>query len=100
MFLFSTAQTLYNVNSCRNTTTTPSQISQGGVVSPPETVSPQQCLPACWMVVISAKGCQLGNEILVSETGFGAVDAEMFPTVDILTAWQVKPVEVGVGASG
>ena len=43
----------------------------------------------------SAKDCQLGNEILVSETGFGAVDAEMFPTLDILMAWQVEPVEVG-----
>ena len=38
--------------------------------------------------------CQLGNEILVSEIGFGAVDAEIFPTLDILMAWQVEPVEV------
>ena len=38
---------------------------------------------------------QLGNEILVSETGFGAVDAESFSTLDILMAWQVEPVEVG-----
>ena len=37
---------------------------------------------------------QLGNEILVSEAGFGAVDAESFPTLDILMAWQVEPVEV------
>jgi hypothetical protein len=42
-----------------------------------------------------AEECQLGNEILVSETGFGAVDAEVFPTLDILMAWQVEPVEVG-----
>ena len=37
---------------------------------------------------------QLGNEILVSEAGFGAGDAEAFPTLDILMAWQVEPVEV------
>ena len=36
------------------------------------------------------EGRQLGNEILVSETGFGAVDAEMFPTLDVLMAWQVE----------
>ena len=42
-----------------------------------------------------AEQCQLGNEILVSETGFGAVDAEVFSTLDILMAWQVEPVEVG-----
>ena len=41
-----------------------------------------------------AEECQLGNEILVSETGFGAVDAEMFPTLDVLMAWQVEPVDV------
>ena len=41
-----------------------------------------------------AEEYQLGNEILVSETGFGAVGAEMFPTLDILMAWQVEPVEV------
>ena len=34
------------------------------------------------------------NEILVSEEGFGAVDAESFQTLDILMAWQVVPVEV------
>jgi len=38
---------------------------------------------------------QLGNEMLVSEAGFGAVDAESFQTLDILMAWQVEPVEVG-----
>ncbi len=43
----------------------------------------------------NAEECQLGNEILVSETGFGAVDAENFSTLDILMAWQVEPVEVG-----
>ena len=37
---------------------------------------------------------QLGNEILVSEAGFEAGDAESFPTLDILMAWQVEPVEV------
>ena len=37
---------------------------------------------------------QLGNEIFVSEAGFGAVDAESFPTLDILMAWQVEPVEL------
>ena len=42
-----------------------------------------------------AEECQLGNEILVSETGFGAVDAETFSTLDVLMAWQVEPVEVG-----
>ena len=42
-----------------------------------------------------SENCQLGNEILVSETGFGAVDAEMFPTLDILMAWQVEPAAVG-----
>ena len=41
-----------------------------------------------------AEACQLGNEMLVSETGFGAVDGESFPTLDILMAWQVEPVEV------
>jgi len=40
-------------------------------------------------------GHQLGNEMLVSEAGFGAVDAESFQTLDILMAWQVEPVEVG-----
>ena len=35
---------------------------------------------------------QLGNEMLVSEAGFGAGDAESFPTLDILMAWQVEPV--------
>jgi len=38
---------------------------------------------------------QLGNEILVSEAGFGTVDAESFQTLDILMAWQMEPVEVG-----
>jgi hypothetical protein len=38
---------------------------------------------------------QLGNEMLVSEAGFGAGDAESFPMLDILMAWQVEPVEVG-----
>jgi len=37
---------------------------------------------------------QLGNEMLVSEAGFGAGDAESFQTLDILMAWQVEPVEV------
>ena len=37
--------------------------------------------------------CQLGNEMLVSETGFGAADAESFQTLDVLMAWQVEPVE-------
>lgn len=37
--------------------------------------------------------CQLGNEMLVSEVGFGAADAESFATLDILMAWQVEPVE-------
>lgn len=43
---------------------------------------------------------QLGNEMLVSEAGFGAVDAESFQTLDILMAWQVEPVEVGGIAGG
>jgi hypothetical protein len=38
---------------------------------------------------------QLGNEMLVSEAGFGTVDAEAFQTLDILMAWRVEPVEVG-----
>lgn len=38
---------------------------------------------------------QLGNKIMVSEIGFGAVDVEMFSTLDVLMAWQVEPVEVG-----
>jgi hypothetical protein len=37
--------------------------------------------------------CQLGNEVLVSATDFGAGDAEPFSTLDILMAWQVEPVE-------
>jgi hypothetical protein len=41
-----------------------------------------------------AEDCQLGNEMQVSEIGFGAVDAESFPTLDILMAWQVEPVEM------
>jgi len=39
--------------------------------------------------------CQLGNEMVVSELGFGGAGAEAFPTLDILMAWQVEPVEVG-----
>jgi hypothetical protein len=39
--------------------------------------------------------CQLGNEMVVSELGFGAAEGECFPTLDILMAWQVEPVEVG-----
>jgi hypothetical protein len=38
--------------------------------------------------------CQLGNDITVSETGFGAGDAKSFQTLDVLMAWQVEPVEV------
>jgi hypothetical protein len=38
-----------------------------------------------------AEDCQLGNEMLVSELGFGAAEAEVFPTLDILMAWQVEP---------
>jgi hypothetical protein len=41
-----------------------------------------------------AEDRQLGNEMLVSEAGFGAGDAESFQTLDILMAWQVEPVEV------
>jgi hypothetical protein len=41
------------------------------------------------------ENCPLGQEMLVSEIGFGAFDAESFPTLDILMAWQVEPVEVG-----
>jgi hypothetical protein len=37
---------------------------------------------------------QLGNEILASEPGFGAADAESFQTLDILMAWRVEPVEM------
>jgi hypothetical protein len=37
---------------------------------------------------------QLGNDMLVSEIGFGALDAEPFPTLDILMAWQADPVGV------
>ena len=42
-----------------------------------------------------AEECQFGNEILVSETGFGTVDAEFVSTLDVLMAWQVEPMEVG-----
>jgi hypothetical protein len=37
---------------------------------------------------------QLGNEMLVSEAGFGAIAAESFPTLDILMAWQVEAMDV------
>lgn len=37
----------------------------------------------------------LGGEMLVGEVGFGAVDAVSFQTVNIMTAWQLEPVEVG-----
>jgi hypothetical protein len=38
--------------------------------------------------------CQLGNEMLVSELGFGAAECECFPTLDILMAWQVCPASL------
>jgi hypothetical protein len=41
-----------------------------------------------------AEDCHFGNQMLVSETGFGAEDTESFPTLDILMAWQVRPAEV------
>lgn len=45
------------------------------------------------MFANEADDSELGNEIVVSETGFGAVDAESFQTLDILMAWQAEPVE-------
>jgi hypothetical protein len=45
------------------------------------------------MFAADTEDCQLGNEVLVSKTGFGAGDAELFPTLDILMAWQVEPVD-------
>jgi hypothetical protein len=38
--------------------------------------------------------CQLGNTMHVSETGFDTADADTFPTLDILMAWQAGPVEI------
>ena len=46
------------------------------------------------MVGDNADDCQLGNEMLVSEVGFGADDAKTFAAFDILTAWQVCPASL------
>lgn len=42
----------------------------------------------------NSEDCQLGNEMLVSDVGFGAVGATSFLTLDILMSWQMEPVEV------
>jgi hypothetical protein len=37
------------------------------------------------------RGWQLGEEILVSERGFGREDGETFDTLEIVAAWQRTP---------
>jgi hypothetical protein len=45
------------------------------------------------MFADDTEDCPLGNEIMVSETGFSAGKAESFQTLDVLMAWQLEPVD-------